>query len=92
MSLVTIVVLFIICKHTKFKLLVTNLALQQIREVGTVTKWEHFSILHDIECTCKIQWYKICMLIILLLRIVVFYYLNIRNTKIIQRDICSLIQ
>ena len=41
--LVTAVVLFIICKHTKLKSLVTSLALQQIREVGTVTKWEHFS-------------------------------------------------
>ena len=52
--LVTIVVLFIICKHTMLKSLVTSLALQQIRKVGTATKQEHFSTLHVIKCTCKI--------------------------------------
>ena len=46
----------IICKHTKLKSLVTSLALQQIREVGTVAKQEHVSMMHDMECTCKIQW------------------------------------
>ena len=36
--LVTIVVLFIICKYTKLKSLVTSLALAQEEEVGTVAK------------------------------------------------------
>ena len=62
--LVTIVVLFIICKQTKLKSLMTSLALQKIREVGVVTKQEHFSTLHDIECTRNTQWYTRCMLII----------------------------
>ena len=52
---VTSIAMYIICKHMKLKSLVTSLALQQIREVGTVTKQEHVSIMHDIECTCKIQ-------------------------------------
>ena len=69
--LVTIMVLFI-CKHTKLKSLITSLALQKIREVGTVTKQEHFSTLHDIECTCKIQLYTMYMLIISLFGIAVF--------------------
>ena len=43
------VVLFIIFKHTKLNSLVTSLALQEIRKVGTVTREEHFSILPDIE-------------------------------------------
>ena len=51
--LVTTVVLFIMC--TKLKSLVTSLALQQIREVDTVTKQEHISMFHTIDCTCKIQ-------------------------------------
>ena len=34
--MVTLVVMFIICKHTKLKSLVTSLALQQIKEVGAV--------------------------------------------------------
>ena len=44
------------CKHTKLKSLVTSLALQQLREVDSVTKQEHVSTMHDIECKCKIQW------------------------------------
>ena len=80
--MVTVVVSFIICKHTKLKSLVTSLALQQIREVGAVTKQERISILHDIECTCDIQWYTICMLTILLLGIAVFLILNIRKLKL----------
>ena len=36
--LVTILAMFIICKHTKLKSLVTSLVLQQIRKVGAVTK------------------------------------------------------
>ena len=59
---VTSIVLYIICKHTKLKSVVTSLTLQQIREVGVATKQEHVSIIHDIECTGKIQWYTICML------------------------------
>ena len=54
--------MYIICKCIKLKSLVTSLALQQIREIGMVAKQEHVSIAHDIECTCKIQWYTIFML------------------------------
>ena len=49
----------------KLKSLVTSLALQQIKEVGVVAKQEHISIAQDIECTCKIQWYTIIMLMYL---------------------------
>ena len=47
------VVLFIMCTYTKLKSLVSILTLQQIREVGAVTKQEHISTLHDIEFTAK---------------------------------------
>ena len=56
---VTSIALFVICKHTNLKSLVTSLALQQLREVDAVTKQEHVSIIYAIECTCKIQWYAI---------------------------------
>ena len=46
---VTSIVLYIICKHSKLKSLVTSLSLQQIREVGRVAKHEHVSITHDIK-------------------------------------------
>ena len=50
----TSIVLCIMCKHTNWKSLVSSLALQQLEEVDAVTKQEHVSIIHNIECTCKI--------------------------------------
>ena len=76
--LVTSIVIFMMCKQTKLKWLATSLALQQLREVDAVTKWEHVLKIHNIECTCKIKWYTICMLIISILGIVVFILLNAR--------------
>ena len=78
---VTSIVLYIICKHAKLKFLVTGIALQQLREVDAVTKQEHVSVMHDIECTCKIQWYTIYMLHLLTLGIVIFYYSKCWETK-----------
>ena len=49
--MVTIIVMYILCKHAKPKTLLT---LQQIKEVGAVAKQEHVSIEQVIECTCKI--------------------------------------
>ena len=59
---VTPKVMYILCKHMKLNSLVTSLALQQIKEVGAVAKQEYVSIVQNIECTCKIQWYMIFML------------------------------
>ena len=47
------IVMYILCKHTKLKSLVTSLALQQIKEVGVEAKQEHVSTGQDIECTSK---------------------------------------
>ena len=87
--LVTTVALLIMCKHAKLKLFITSLALQHIREVGAVTKQEHILILHDTECTCKIQWYKICMLSISILGIVVFVLFNARKLKLFRGHLFS---
>ena len=72
--LVTTLVMYILCKHIKLKTLVTNLALQQINEVGAVTRQE--DILPNIECTCKIQWYTILMLSLSLLGLMAFVILH----------------
>ena len=62
--LVRTLAIYLLCKHKKLKPLVTSLALQQIKEVGTVTtKQEDVST----ACTCKIQSYTI----------VVFKYFNL---------------
>ena len=82
--MVTSTVLYIICKHRKLKSLVTYFTLQQIREVGIVTKQEHVSITYDIECTCKIQWYIIFMLGLSILGIVAFIIMNTRKLKLFR--------
>ena len=53
--MVTTIVTFLLCKHTKLRTLVTNLALQQIKEVGVVGKQESINLVPNIECTCNIQ-------------------------------------
>ena len=78
-----------ICKHTKLKSLVTSLALQQIREVGTVAKEEHASVIYDIECTCKIQWYTICMLSLSILGIIILIILDARKLKLFRGHLFS---
>ena len=66
----------------KLESLVTSLASQQIREVGMVAKQEHVSIMHNVECTCKIQFYTIFMLCLEVLGIIIFIILNIRKLKL----------
>ena len=55
--LVTTLAIYLLCKHKKLRMLVTSLALQQIKEVGAVTKQEDVTT----ACTCKIQFYIILM-------------------------------
>ena len=87
--MVTSIVLYIICKHVKLKSLVASLTLQQLREVDVVTKQEHVSVIHDIECTCKLQWYTICMIGISILGIVIFIILYTKKLKLFRGHLFS---
>ena len=60
-----------------------------MREEGTVTNQEHISTLHDIECTCKIQWYTLCMLSISTLGRVILVIFNARKLKLFRRHLFS---
>ena len=51
--LVTTLAVYLLCKQKKLRTLATSLVLQQIKEVGTVTKLEDFIK----TCACKIQFY-----------------------------------
>ena len=53
--LATTLAIYLLCKHKKLRMLVTSLALQQVREVGPVTIQEEVTT----ACTCKIQFYII---------------------------------
>ena len=86
---VTSIVLFIICKWSKLKSLLTSLALQQLREVDAVIKKEHVSMIYHIECTYKIQWYTICMLCLSILGIVVFIILNAGKLNLFRGHLLS---
>ena len=84
---VTSIVMYIICRHTKLKFLITSLALKQIKEADT--KQEHVSIMHDIECTCKTQWYTIVMLGLAVLGIIIFIAINARKLKLFRGHLFS---
>ena len=77
-----LIVMYIICRHTKLKSLVTSLALQQLREADV--KQEHVFIMHNIECTCKIQWYMIVMLGLVVLGIIIFIVINAMMLKLFR--------
>ena len=57
--------------------------------MDTVTKQENVSMIHDIDCTCKNQWYTIYMLSLLLLGIVVFVILNAKKLKLFRGHLFS---
>ena len=50
---------------------------------------EHVSVIYDIECTCKIQWYAICMLIISILEIVIIIILKAGKLKLFRGHLFS---
>ena len=87
---VTTLVMYLLSKHMKLKCLVTSLALQQIKQVCMVAKQEHISIMHDIKCTCKIQWYTIFMLGLSILDIIIFFItLNATKLKLFRGHLFS---
>ena len=60
--IITLVVIYMVCGQSKLKTLVANIALQCAKGIETAdTKYK------DIYCACKIQWYIIGMLLIIML-------------------------
>ena len=49
-----------------------------------VAKQEHVCIMHNVECTCKIQWYTIFMLSLAVLGMMIFIILNARKLKLFR--------
>ena len=84
---VTSIVRCIIWKHAQLKSLVTSLALEQIR--GADANQEHVSLMQDIECTCKTQWYMIVTLGLVVLGIVTFSFINARKLKLFRGHMFS---
>ena len=73
--LVTILVMYLLCKHKRLKTLVTSLASQQIKEVGAVKTQEDVNT----ACTYKIQIYIILALSISIFGLVICAVLSLEN-------------
>ena len=60
--IITLVVIYMVCTQSKLKTLVANIALQHVKGIEAADpKYQ------DIYCACKMQWYIIGMLLIILL-------------------------
>ena len=58
--IITLVVIYMICRQSKLKALVANIALQHAKGVEAAD-------VNDMFCMCKTQWYIIGMLLIIML-------------------------
>ena len=52
--LVTFLAIYLLCKHRKLRLLVTNLTLQQVKEVGAVTQKKVNTESKILTCICLV--------------------------------------
>ena len=71
--LATALTIYLLCKHKKFRTLMTSLVLQQVKEVGTVTQKE-------IKTECKILTYV--SLALTILGLVMVAILHYRKSKL----------
>ena len=81
--LVTNFALYLLCKHNKLRMLVASLALQQVKEVGTVTTQE------EVTTECKIQIYIILDLTVTIFSLVIFAVLHSRKLKLCRGHMFS---
>ena len=77
--IVTTIVVYLGCKHTKLKSLLTSIALQQIKETNPASEQDSNM---DICCTCKIQWYTNVLLLLILLGIVFIITTKVRKLNL----------
>ena len=77
--IMTMIIIYVLCKHNKLWALVVSLALQQVREVNaSTTKKEE----ENYTCNCKYQFYIILALSIVIIWLVIFMTLQVRTIKL----------
>ena len=81
--------MYIVCRHAKLKSLVTSIAFQQIRGANAVFEQEQVSTMHNIECTCKMQWYTIVTLGLVIVGLIIFVITNLRKLKLFRGHMFS---
>ena len=80
----TIIILYALCKHNKLRVLVTSLALQQVKEVKAE---EIRNVNYKHKCTS--QFYIILALSIVIIGLVVFAILQVRRIKLCRGQLFS---
>ena len=81
---VTLVIIYVVCRQSKLKTLVANIALQCIQ--GTEAADPGFQ---DVNCTCKMQLYIIGMLLIILLGMIYLVTNGIRKSSLFEGHLLS---
>ena len=78
LTITTLIILYVLCKHNKLRTLVASLALQQVKEVSTS------KIKQDINnaCNCTYQFYIILALSISINGLVIFTILHVKRIKL----------
>ena len=80
----TVVTIYAICKHNKLRVLVTSLALQQVKEVkveGIEDK--------NYKCKCTAQFYVILTLSITMIGLIIFAILQLGRIKLCRGQLFS---
>ena len=84
LTIATVVTIYAICKHNKLRVLVTSLALQQVKEV----KAEGIEDI-DYKCKCTVPFYIIVMLNITMIVLIIFAILQLRRIKLCRGQLFS---
>ena len=80
----TLVVIYVLCSHSKVKTLVANIALKHLKGIeATDPRFQ------DVYCTCKMQWYTLAMLLLILLGIVFIDTSKVRKWNLFRRHLFS---
>ena len=72
--LATTLAIYLLCKHKKFRTLAASLAIQQVKEVGTVTTQK------EVNTKCKVLTY--ISLAVTIFSLVMFEVLHYRKSKL----------
>ena len=80
----TVVTIYTICKHNKLRVLVTSLALQQVKEV----KEEDIENVNH-KCKCTTKFYMILALSIAMISLIIFAILQVRRIKLCRGQLFS---
>ena len=80
----TLVVIYVVCSYSKLKILVTNIALQHLKGIeATDPRFQ------DVYCACKMQWYTLAMLLLILLGIVFIVTSKVRKSNLFRGHLFS---